>query len=62
MSMGILICSDESHQLLPLLTHHKAAAADSGQLAAAPALKSIAKPFSLRELGETLDELLPGPS
>jgi len=39
-----------------------AAAADIGQLAAAPALKSIAKPFSLRELGETLDELLPGPS
>ncbi|MBV7562126.1 ATP-binding protein [Pseudomonas sp. sia0905] len=36
-----------------------AAAADVGQLAAAPALRSIAKPFSKRELSETFAELLP---
>ncbi|WP_083640085.1 ATP-binding protein [Pseudomonas sp. PA15(2017)] len=35
------------------------AASDIGQLAAAPALRSIAKPFSMRELSETLGELLP---
>ncbi|GLX14053.1 hypothetical protein Pstr01_22920 [Pseudomonas straminea] len=35
-----------------------AAAADVGQLAAAPALRSIAKPFSKRELSETLVALL----
>lgn len=37
-----------------------AAAADMGQLAVAPEHRSIGKPFSLRELGEVLDELLPG--
>ncbi|SHM15308.1 ATP-binding protein [Phytopseudomonas punonensis] len=35
-----------------------AAAADVGQLALAPELRSIAKPFSMRELSETLGDML----